>query len=259
MDPPARPLRRRSKLHERSCFLAKDERSCYFSGVAEVTEGAQRPQRSGAASDADRSDGRRERGRRTRASILATAVDVASVEGLEGLTIGRLATELGMSKSGLFAHFGSKEELQLATIEAARDVFIEEVVHPVRIAGRGLPRLRALLDAHLAYMRRNVFSGGCFFGAARMEFDSRPPGPVRDAIAQQTDDWLALLAARVHAAQDAGHLDPDIEPEQLAFELDALQAAANVSYQLRGDETVFDRAARAIEARLAGATVAGAG
>ena len=204
-------------------------------------------------------DGRRERGRRTRESILATAVDLASVEGLEGLTIGRLAGELGMSKSGLFAHFGSKEELQLATIEAARDVFIEEVVHPVRTAGRGLPRLRALLDAHLAYMRRNVFSGGCFFGAARMEFDSRPPGPVRDAIAQQTDDWLALLAARVHAAQDAGHLDPDIEPEQLAFELDALQAAANVSYQLRGDETVFDRAARATEARLAAATVAGAG
>jgi AcrR family transcriptional regulator len=212
--------------------------------VAEVTDAA------------SRSDGRRERGRRTRASILATAVDIASVEGLEGLTIGRLATELGMSKSGLFAHFGSKEELQLATIDAARDVFIEEVVHPVRTAGRGLPRLRALLDAHLAYLRRNVFKGGCFFGAARMEFDSRPPGPVRDAISQQTDDWLALLAARVHAAQEAGHLDPDIEPEQLAFELDALQAAANVSYQLRGDETVFDRADRAVEARLEAAALA---
>jgi AcrR family transcriptional regulator len=224
-------------------------------GVAEVTEGAQQPpgeQASGAASAAD---GRRERGRRTRTSILATAVDIASVEGLEGLTIGRLATELGMSKSGLFAHFGSKEELQLATIEAARDVFIEQVVHPVRTAGRGLPRLRALLDAHLAYMRRSVFRGGCFFGAARTEFDSRPPGPVRDAIAQQTDDWLALLAARVHAAQEAGHLDPDIEPEQLAFELDALQAAANVSYQLRGDEAVFDRADRAIAARLEAAAL----
>ena len=202
---------------------------------------------------------RRSDGERSRAAILREAARLATVEGLEGLSLARLADAVGMSKSGLFAHFGSKEELQLATIEAARDVFIEEVVHPVRTAGRGLPRLRALLDAHLAYMRRNVFSGGCFFGAARMEFDSRPPGPVRDAIAQQTDDWLALLAARVHAAQDAGHLDPDIEPEQLAFELDALQAAANVSYQLRGDETVFDRAARAIEARLAAATVAGAG
>jgi AcrR family transcriptional regulator len=243
-------------LYERSCFLAKDERSCYLVAVTEVTEGT--PRGTG-GSDADRSDARRERGRRTRASILATAVDIASVEGLEGLTIGRLASELGMSKSGLFAHFGSKEELQLATIDAAREVFIEQVVHPVRTAGRGLPRLRALLDAHLAYMRRDVFSGGCFFGAARMEFDSRPPGPVREAITQQTDDWLALLAARVHAAQEAGHLDPTIEPEQLAFELDALQAAANVSYQLRGDEAVFDRAQRAVEARLAAATVARAG
>jgi AcrR family transcriptional regulator len=223
--------------YERSCFLAKDERSCYVSGVTEVT-------------GSDHPDARRERGRRTRASILATAVDIASVEGLEGLTIGRLAGELGMSKSGLFAHFGSKEELQLATIDAAREVFIEEVVHPVRAAGRGLPRLRALLDAHLAYLRREVFRGGCFFGAARMEFDSRPPGPVRDAITRQTDDWLALLAARVRAAQEAGHLDPEIEPEQLAFELDALQAAANVSYQLRGDPTVFDRAQRAVQARL---------
>lgn len=222
--------------------------------VTEGTHGAPGEQRTGGP-DADRFDGRRERGRRTRASILATAVDIASVDGLEGLTIGRLATELGMSKSGLFAHFGSKEELQLATIDAARAVFIEEVVHPVRTAGRGLPRLRALLDAHLAYLRRNVFKGGCFFSAARMEFDSRPPGPVRDAIAQQTDDWLALLAARVHAAQEAGHLDPDIEPEQLAFELDALQAAANVSYQLRGDEAVFDRADRAVEARLEAAAL----
>ena len=198
----------------------------------------------------DPADGRRERGRRTRASILATAVDLASVEGLEGLTIGRLATELGMSKSGLFAHFGSKEELQLATIDAARDVFIAEVVHPVRAAGGGLPRLRALLDAHLAYLRRDVFSGGCFFSAARMEYDSRPPGPVRDAIAKQADDWLALLVARVQAAHAAGHLDPDVEPEQLAFELDALQVAANVGYRLRGDDTVFDRADRAVRARL---------
>jgi AcrR family transcriptional regulator len=212
-----------------------------------------------AADGAVRSDARRERGRRARASILATAVDIASVEGLEGLTIGRLASELGMSKSGLFAHFGSKEELQLATIDAARHVFIAEVVHPVRTAGGGLPRLRALLDAHLAYLHRDVFSGGCFFSAARMEFDSRPPGPVRDAIAKQTDDWLVLLAARVRAAQEAGHLDPDIEPEQLAFELDALHAGANVGYQLRGDAAVFDRADRAVGARLAAATLPSSG
>jgi hypothetical protein len=92
-----------------------------------------------------------------------------------------------------------------------------------------------------------------------MEFDSRPPGPVRDAIAKQTDDWLVLLAARVRAAQEAGHLDPDIEPEQLAFELDALHAAANVGYQLRGDAAVFDRADRAVGARLAAATLPSSG
>jgi hypothetical protein len=137
-----------------------------------------------------------------------------------------------------------------ATIDSAREVFIAEVVHPVRTAGRGLPRLRALLDAHLAYLRRDVFPGGCFFAAARMEVDGRPPGPVRDAIARQTDDWLLLLAARVRAAQEAGHLDPAIEPEQLAFELDALHAAANVGYQLRGDAAALDRAHRAVQARL---------
>jgi AcrR family transcriptional regulator len=203
-----------------------------------------------------RTDGRRERGRRTRASILATAVDIASVEGLEGLTIGRLAAELRMSKSGLFAHFGSKEELQLAAIDAAREIFIARVAEPARATERGLPRLRALLDAKLAYLRDEAFRGGCFFDAARIEYDSRPTGPVRDAIVKQTDDWLEHLSARIHAAQEEGHVDPDVEPDQLAFEIDALQSAANVNYQLRRDAAVFDRVQRAIEARLGSVTLA---
>jgi AcrR family transcriptional regulator len=119
-------------------------------------------------------DRRRERGRRTRESILDAAVDLASVEGLDGLTIGRLASALGMSKSGLFAHFGSKEELQLATIEAASEIYIREVIAPARDAERGLPRLVALMDHWLDYLRREVFKGGCFFDAARSEYDSRP-------------------------------------------------------------------------------------
>jgi AcrR family transcriptional regulator len=200
-------------------------------------------------------DGRRRRGLRTRESILATAVDVASVEGLEGLTIGRLATELGMSKSGLFAHFGSKEELQLATIEAARGIFVDEVVTPARRAERGLPRLVALLERWLAYMQREVFRGGCFFDAARNEYDSRPRGPVRDTIFAQFSDWEQLLAERIRAAQRAGHLDPDADPEQLAFELDALGSAANVRFQLDGDPAAFTRAERAIRARLDAVTV----
>jgi AcrR family transcriptional regulator len=196
-------------------------------------------------------DGRRERGRRTRESILRAAVNIASVEGLEGLTIGRLATELEMSKSGLFAHFGSKEELQLATIAAARDIFVAEVVTPIADAEPGLPRLAALQERWLDYMRREVFAGGCFFDTVRNEYDSRPRGPVRDTIAQQFTDWSDLVERLIRAAQDAGQLDGDIEPAQLAFELEALGSAANVRHQLYGDAAAFQRARRAIRARLA--------
>jgi AcrR family transcriptional regulator len=195
-------------------------------------------------------DGRRERGRRTRESILQAAVDIASVEGLEGLTIGRLANELNMSKSGLFAHFGSKEELQLATIAAAREIFVDEVVEPARAADPGLPRLQALLEAKLDYLRRGVFRGGCFFDAARMEYDSRRPGPVRDAVLDQFAAWSKLVIERVRAAQREGHIDADADPEQVAFELDAIGTAAGLRMQIRRDEEAFDRARRAIQARI---------
>jgi AcrR family transcriptional regulator len=195
-------------------------------------------------------DGRRERGRRTRESILATAVDLASVEGLEGLTIGRLATELGMSKSGLFAHFGSKEELQLATIAAAREIFVAEVVEPARQAGKGLPRLQALVDAKLDYLRRGVFEGGCFFDAARLEYDSRRPGPVRDAILDEFAAWSKLVIDCVKSAQREGHIDPTADPAQVAFELDAIGTAANLRTQIRQDDDGFDRARRAVQGRL---------
>jgi AcrR family transcriptional regulator len=200
-------------------------------------------------------DGRRERGRRTRESILATAVDLASVEGLEGLTIGRLAAELGMSKSGLFAHFGSKEELQLATIAAAREIFVAEVVDPARAAERGLPRLRALMDAKFDYIKRGVFSGGCFFDAARLEYDSRNPGPVRDAILDEFAAWSKLVTDFVKAAQREGHIDAGVDPEQLAFELDAIGTAANLRTQIHRDDRGCARARRAIDARLEGLLV----
>jgi AcrR family transcriptional regulator len=203
----------------------------------------------------DVADRRLERGRRTRESILEEAVNFASVEGLDGLTIGRLAAALGMSKSGLFAHFGSKEELQLATIQAASEIYVREVIAPAREAERGLPRLQALMDHWLDYLRREVFKGGCFFDAARTEYDSRQPGPVRDAIAADFRSWKELVANRVRAAQAAGHLDPDADPEQVAFELDALGGAANVRFQLDRDEIAFERARRAIHARLDALTV----
>jgi AcrR family transcriptional regulator len=183
------------------------------------------------------------------------AVDLASVEGLDGLTIGRLASALGMSKSGLFAHFGSKEELQLATIEAAAEIYLREVIEPAREAERGLPRLVALMDGKLDYLRREVFKGGCFFDAARNEYASREPGPVREAIMADFRTWRELVANRVRAAQAAGHLDPEADPEQVAFELDALGEAANVRFQLEHDEAAFDHARRAIHARLDALTV----
>ena len=150
------------------------------------------------------------KGERTRQTILEAAVDIASVAGLEGLTIGQLATKLSMSKSGLFAHFGSKEELQLATVEAARSVFIREVIQPTFAAERGLARLWQLCDAWFSYVSSKVFRGGCFFAAAAAEFDSRP-GPVRDRIAAIMKEWLSILARLVADAQADGQFDPEVD------------------------------------------------
>ena len=189
------------------------------------------------------------KGQRTRASILQRAVDLASVEGLEGLTIGRLAEELGMSKSGLFAHFGSKEELQLAAIESAGERFIDTVMRPALAAPRGYARLVAICNSWLDYVRRRVFPGGCFFAAASFEFDGRP-GVVRDAVKRQMDDWFAALERAIRMAKDERHLDADVDPAQLAFELNALFFGANFAYNLRHDDEAFARARRAIEQRL---------
>lgn len=189
------------------------------------------------------------KGDRTRQSILDRAVDMASLEGLEGLTIGRLADDLGMSKSGLFAHFGSKEELQLATIQAAGERFLDEVLRPALKQPRGYPRLTAICDAWLSYIRRDVFPGGCFFAAASFEFDGRP-GVIRDYIARTMDDWIAAIEKAIVIAQQEGHLDPDEDAAQLAFELNSLFFGANFSYQLRDDKKAIERASRAIAARL---------
>lgn len=175
----------------------------------------------------------------TREAILERAVDLASAEGLEGLTIGRLAAETGMSKSGLFRHFGSKEELQLAAIDAARARFVAEVVEPALTAEEGAPRLRALCEQYLGHLERQVFSGGCFWGAVSTEFDDRP-GPVRDAIGGGVAAWVNGLARE---AEVAGVEDP----ERLAFEILALGQGANSRYRLLGDERAFTWARQAFE------------
>ncbi len=194
-------------------------------------------------------EGRKARGGRTRQTILEAAVDIASAEGLEGLTIGRLATQLSMSKSGLFAHFGSKEDLQLATIETARTVFIREVILPAFEAERGVPRLWKLCDVWLSYVQGGVFSGGCFFAAAASEFDSRP-GPVRDRIAGIMKEWLVTVRRAIVESQEAGQLNTDVDPTQLAFEFNSFELGANWAFKLYGDKQAFARARESILERL---------
>jgi AcrR family transcriptional regulator len=169
-----------------------------------------------------------------RDAILERAVEVASEEGLEGLTIGRLSSELGLSKSGLFGHFGSKEELQLAAVDAASAIFVREVIEPALAEPDGAPRLRAYCESWVGYLERKVFSGGCFFAAASTEFDGRP-GPVRDKLRDGQAAWLAELAKQ---AALAGADDP----EQLVFEVSSLVQGANAAYQLFEDEDAFGRA-----------------
>lgn len=200
-------------------------------------------------------DGRRLRGDRTRRAILAEAVDIASAEGLEGLSIGRLATELGVSKSGLFAHFGSKLELQLETVGAASEIFEQRVWQPVAELEPGVVQLGALMESWLRYFRAGVFRGGCFFSNAYHEFDSRP-GPVRDAIAAQKRRWMQALVHHAAVAAKRGELRPGTDPEQLAFELDAVGSLANSLWQLERDERAFERATTAIRSRLHDAATA---
>ena len=192
---------------------------------------------------------RRADGERTRSAILRGAASLATVDGLDGLSIGNLATAIGISKSGLYAHFGSKEELQLATVAEAERILTEEVIQPALAARPGLAQLAAICEAYFSYLQRRVFPGGCFFAAASFEFDGRP-GAVRDAIANMMDSWIESIEKSVRMAQEEGHIDPEVEPEQLAFEINAIFFGANFSYQLRGDKKSIDRAMTAIEARL---------
>jgi len=189
------------------------------------------------------------KGQRTRNSILETAAALATEEGLEPLSIGRLAEATDMSKSGLFAHFGSKEELQLATVDYAAKLFICEVIDPARSAPRGLARVWSLCDHMIDYSERQVFPGGCFFASASFEFNNRP-GPVRDHIEEMIRSWLSYLQHAVEQAQELGELDSSQEARAIAFQLDAFAQAANAQYQLFRDASVFDEARRAIQARL---------
>ena len=201
----------------------------------------------------DLTDGRRVRGARTRQAILERAARLASAEGLDSVSLQRLATDLGISKSGLFAHFGSKEELQLATVEAAAQIFTRAVLIPGLQRPRGVERVQALCEAFLSYVELPVFPGGCFFQATAAEFDSKP-GVVREAILEHQRYWASSLVRAVREAQEAGTIKPDVEPEQLGWELHALLAAANDTHLAASAVEPFVRARRAISARLESAS-----
>ena len=188
----------------------------------------------------------------TRADVLDRAVLDASVQGLEGLTIGRLADQLQMSKSGLFGLFGSKESLQLATMSEAMDQFRREVWEPVEELPAGRERLLALCDRWLGYHERESLPGGCFMTTAMVEFDARE-GAVHDEVAEVVRRWLALLAREASIAVAAGELPRETDPKGLAFELNSMAAGASCNYTLTKDRSVFALARRAMRRALGAA------
>lgn len=191
--------------------------------------------------------------RRTRQRIVERGLEIASVDGLDGLTIGRLAAELDMSKAGVLGHFGSKESIQLAVIEAAAELFTREVADPAQDAAPGLPRLLAACEAWVSYLERDVLPGGCFFTAAAAEFDGRR-GPVRDAIAWTTALWQRELRIHVWRAALDGDLPPGTDPAQLLYDVVAIMLALNHFRQLHGDQDAGTRARHSLR-RLFGTGV----
>jgi AcrR family transcriptional regulator len=201
-------------------------------------------------------DRRRLRGMETRQAILVHAAKVGSAEGLEAVSLQRLADDLGISKSGLFAHFGSKEELHMATIEVAAQIFTDEVIRPALQEPRGLGRVWKLCDSWLSYVERGVFPGGCFFWAVAEEYDSRRPGPVRDSVLEKKAYWSNSIQRAVREAQAAGEIDANVDPEQLAWELDSLLGGANSGFKGEDGVRALERGRRAIRDRLASAATA---
>ena len=196
---------------------------------------------------------RRRDGERSHGAILDEAARLATIEGIEGLSLARLADAVGMSKSGLFAHFKSKEELQLATIEAASSLFAEQVTAPASRGSDGLERLRRLANGYLAYLEVDTFPGGCFFASTLAEMDMQA-GPVRDRLVAFLGDWLGRIETAVRDAQTEGALDPAEDPAQLTFEIEAALFLANAQYIVMRTREPIERARRAIHRRLASAS-----
>jgi AcrR family transcriptional regulator len=195
---------------------------------------------------------RRSDGERSRKAILREAAQLATVEGIEGLSIGRLAEAVGMSKSGLFAHFGSKEELQLATIETASALFSELVVEPAATAPSGLERLEQLAERYLRHVEDSVYPGGCFFASLAAEMDTHP-GPVRDVAVGFMEGWIGQLETAIRDAQAEGAIDPAEDAEQLTFEVESYLMLANALFVIGAESAPIERARRALRRRLTAA------
>jgi AcrR family transcriptional regulator len=192
---------------------------------------------------------RRADGERTHAAILQKATEIASVEGITGLTLGRLADALGVSKSGLYAHFGSKEQLQLETIQAAGAIVEREVIEPALAAPDGLARIEAACMAYISYVERKVFPGGCFFAGLYPEVDAQT-GAVHESAVRMAHLWNDWITQMAETARRQGEIGPDVDAEQLAFELQAVTEAANLHYMLFDDPEGPERGRRAVRAIL---------
>ncbi|MGY5307102.1 TetR/AcrR family transcriptional regulator [Nocardia gipuzkoensis] len=197
---------------------------------------------------AEITDKRLLRGARTRATVLRRAVDIASLDGLEGLSFGRLAADTGLSKAGIQTLFRTKEALQLAAVDHARDRFVAAVVEPARSEPHGVARLRALLEHWMVYAETPLFAGGCFRVATMAEYDSKP-GPVHDALFRDQRDWVRLLARELRAAATAGEI-AELDADLAAFQIDAVLCATNTALRV-GDPKAADRARRIVEGFLA--------
>jgi AcrR family transcriptional regulator len=202
------------------------------------------PSTAGASRRQPRADGLR-----TRNAILRTATSLATVDGLDGLSIGNLAAATGISKSGLYAHFGSKEELQLATVTEAERILSEEVVGPALAASPGLGQLETACEAFFSYVERRVFPGGCFFAATSLEMGAKP-GPIRDRLAAIQSDFTAMLQAFAVTAIDQHELPADEDPARLAFELHAVLLGADTKFVLHDDPVVLGLARSVVRRRL---------
>jgi AcrR family transcriptional regulator len=188
-------------------------------------------------------------GEQSRDRALQAAVRLAAIEGLERLSLSRLAKAAGLSKSGLFGLFGSKEELQFAIIDKAREVFTREVVMPALSAPEGAPRLRALCEGYLDHIAFREWPSGCFFASVAAEVGGRP-GPIRDRVAADQKQWASLLGQSATRAAELGQLRSEDAPEQLAFELGAMLTGADITYLLHRDPEILKRVRSALQARL---------